>query len=270
MTDRVRIFLAADLSVAESRVERMLSRDPEAIRIAQSKPWEYDEHTSAAADVFSVATKDVTKMQRYLGKKTGHAAQRGMGGDRMQGELLKDGYAYTIEQCNDFVRAYHAKNPWIEGAYFPDIRKQLLRYRALASTRGAIMFFDFERLDEETYRKAYSFLPQREVADNINEWGFAPLDDAFVAGRWPGAAINLQVHDELLISCWPEDAYEIAAFLERNLEQPIFFDSKPLVIPVTFKLGSTWACEYEFKQLPLTWIDQAQHCAELVRKREAA
>lgn len=272
-SSRVRIFLAADLSTAEDRVERMLSRDPEAIRIAQSKPWEYDAHRNAAAQVLGISEKDVTKLQRQLGKEAAFSAQRGVGGDTMQGSLMKKGYTYTIEQCTDLIEAYHVKNPWIRGAYFPDIRKQMLRYRAIASTRGAIMFFDFERLDDETYRKGYSFLPQREVADNINEWGFTPLDDALVAGAWPGAAINLQVHDELLISCWPEDAYDIAVFLREQLEgEPIFFDKKPLVIPVTFKLGSTWACEYEWKQLPTEaeFRANAELAADFVRQRETA
>jgi DNA polymerase-1 len=249
LTSGRRIFLVADLSIAEDRVERVLSRDPEAIRIAQTKPWEYDAHRAAAAQILGIAEAAVTPHQRFIGKRGGFAAQRGVGADRMQGELLKDGYTYTVDECAHIIAAYKAKNPWIEGAYFPDIRKQILRYRALASSRGAIMYFDYERLDEETYRRGYSFLPQREVADQINEQGFAPLDDAIVAGRWD-ARINLQVHDELLISCWPADAYDIAAFLRAQLERPLFLAGTALVIPVTFKVGSTWAAEYAWPRLP--------------------
>jgi DNA polymerase I len=245
-----RIFLAVDLSVAEDRVERMLSRVPEAIRIAQTRPHEFDAHRLSAAQVYGISERDVTKDQRLVGKTTAYAVQRGSGADTLQATFLKAGYTRTVEECATFIGAYKAKNPWIEGAYFPDIRKQILRYRAIASTRGAIMYFDFERLDDETYRKGYSFLPQREVADIINEQGFASLDDALLAGHYPGATINLQVHDELLISCYANQAYGIARFLRDNVERPIFLAGKPLIIPCTFKVGSSWECEHEFKQLP--------------------
>ena len=200
-----------------------------------------------------------------MGKTTAYAVQRGSGADTLQATFLKAGYTRTLEECQAFIGAYKVKNPWIEGAYFPDIRKQVLRYRAIASTRGTIMYFDYERLDDETYRRAYSFLPQREVADIINEQGYKPLDDMLLAGHYPGAAINLQVHDELVISCFPNQAYGIARFLRDSIEQPIFLAGKPLVIPCTFKLGSSWECEHEFKALPerSEFDEAAQHVAEI-------
>lgn len=241
------IFLEADLSRAEERVELMLGRDPRDIEQARSMPWEFDSYRLTAARMYNVPESQITKDQRYLGKRTTLAALRGLAGDRMADELSKDELYFTSEECSRFLAAYHAAHPAIQGTYLPDVRKQVLQYRALVNTWGRITRWDYHRLSEKLFLEAYSFLPQSEVADLVNQWGLKPVAKALESGF---ARINAQVHDALLISCLPGDAYMIAQFIRNTLERPRIYANNVMTIPVCFKLGSTWAGDHEFNRLP--------------------
>lgn len=244
------IFLEADLSRAEERVELMLGRDPRDIEQARSMPWEFDSYRLTAARMYGVSESQITKDQRYLGKRTTLAALRGLAGDRMADELSKDELYLTLEECSRFLAAYHATHPAIQGTYLPDIRKQVLQYRALVNTWGRITRWDYHRLSEKLFLEAYSFLPQSEVADLVNQWGLKPLWNRIAYGQCDTVRVNAQVHDALLLSCLPDNAYDIAVFLRDSLERPRIYANNAMTIPVCFKLGSTWAGDYEFNRLP--------------------
>lgn len=258
------------MSAVESRFVRMLTRDPEMIRLARVRPDECDIHRLNAADIFHVSAADVTKEQRYFAKKTEHGAQRGMHGQKMSDELLKDGIIRTPDECERMLEAYHARNPAIEGVYFKEVRTKLLRYKALANTWGRVWRCEYERLSDELYRQAYSFLPQSEASDLLMQWGLKPL------WRWlsgsPKARINVTVHDSLLVSVEPEFAYDVAITLRGWLERPRVIAGQAFVVPVEFKLGSTWAGDFEFRRLPprAEFLEKAMACEAKVRARVAA
>lgn len=67
------IFLEADLSQAESRVVSCLTGDKGMIEQARLPSYEFDVHTHNAALVFRIPESEVTKEQRYLGKRAVHA-----------------------------------------------------------------------------------------------------------------------------------------------------------------------------------------------------
>jgi len=262
------VFLEVDLSRAEERVELMLGRDPRDIELARSR--DVDSYVNTAARIYGVAPKDVTKEQRYIAKRTRLAMFRGLAGARLSDELLKEGLVYTTDECSRWLMTGHAEHPAIEGRYFADVRKQVFRHRALANTWGRIIRFDDDRLSDELYRQAYSFLPQSEVADLMNQWGLVPLWRALqpqAGALWKSdtiqfAKINAQIHDALLLSCHAEDTYDIAVFLRDSLERPRFYLGEPLTIPITFKLGSTWKGSVEFSRLPSRddFTDAALQC----------
>lgn len=244
----VAIFLEVDASQIEARQQFMFSRDPKLIARAQTRPVDYDLHRESAAAIFKIEEAAVTKPQRYFGKKTNHAAMRGMGGDKMSEELLKEGYAYAPDECQRMI------DDWLERFsgipdYFAHIRTTVLRHRGLVNTWGRIWRCDYDRLDHKLYGKAYSFLPQSECADLMNQWAFLPCWK-YLKDHKPWARINIPVHDSLLISCRPADAYDIAAFLRASVERPRVYYNNRMVVPLEYKLGKTWAGDVEFKELP--------------------
>lgn len=243
-----KVMLQCDLSQAESRVVFALSGDARLIELARAKPWDYDAHTENARVLFR--KRDVTKDERQIGKVVSHGAQRGMGGRKLAGSVLKHlGVALTERECDRFIERYLATYPGIE-SYFATIRKDVMRHRALMNTWGRQITWDYDALEDSLYREAYSWLPQSEVGQLMNEWGFLALDAQLQAGRWPGAAINNLGHDSLLASVWPRQAYEIALYLRDSLERPRVYRGCELSIPLEYQLGRNWQMQTDFKRLP--------------------
>lgn len=240
-------FVKFDMSQIENRIELMLTRDPEMIRLARSKPWEVDMHTENAALVCGIPIANVAKADRKLGKESNHAAQRGMGAAMMQERLLLQGIVKTIDECQTLLDRYFKRYAPIKD-YFKDIRMEVARTRCLASTWSDVVTFPYTRLDEASFGFAYSWLPQVEARGIVN----AGLR-AYAAEEATGAVgtrFHLQVHDELLFSVEPDVAWDFARWMVARLEQPRCYFGEEMTVPVTIALGTSWACEREWKQLP--------------------
>ena len=59
------IFLSVDLSQAEDRVVKMLTRSPRLIKLARLKPWEWDAHVHSASIAFGKNDDGINKDERY-------------------------------------------------------------------------------------------------------------------------------------------------------------------------------------------------------------
>jgi hypothetical protein len=63
--------------------------------------------------------------------------------------------------------------------------------------------------------------------------------------------VNLQVHDELIVSCPPEEAYTVALFLTKMLEQPRYYFGNQLIVPACVTVAKSWKDDrHEFARLP--------------------
>ena len=247
------IFLQADLSQAENRVGLMLTRDPRMIELARTAPWELDMHSFNAGIVFGDDHMARMKREnpsefkelRQLGKAISHGGQRGMGGQKLSDRIFKVTSRYIPpDVCDKHLAAYMRYYAPLKD-YFKDIRLQIVKYRALLNSWGRLLRFTYDHLDDDAvFREAYSFLPQSEVADLLNQYGFRPLYAEMM--RRYNRPVNLQVHDSLLVSVPAEDAYDVAMFLKDALERPRIYYGAPMTIPVSFSVGSTWDVEYEF------------------------
>ena len=243
------IFLGFDLSNAENRVLLMLTRDARMVELARSAPHEVDMHRENAAVLFDVPAERVTKEQRHLGKVISHGAQRGMKGRTLSDHILKE-LDVLIEpaKCERFIAAYFRKYAPVQ-SYFSDIRRQVLKYRALANTWGYVMRFDYLHLDDDAvFREAYSFLPQSEVAFLLNCYGFDPVYAEMM--RRYGRPPNNHSHDSLLLSVPAGDAWDVVQFVRAHLERPRVYGGNELTIPVTVSVGSTWDMDVEFVRPP--------------------
>lgn len=240
------IFLKLDMSQIESRIQFMLSRDPKLVEIARTPPWELDVHTLNAQKIFRVEVP--TKEQRQLGKTVSYMAQRHGGAKRLQEVLLLQGVVRSEDECDRWLKAYMAQYNGLE-YYFADVRKQVMRFRALQSTWGDVVTFPYARLDDDVYGPAYSWAPQIEAQGIINNYGLR----GFYAWRKtdvvPGQ-LHLQVHDELLFSVREDEAWELARYMQRQLERPRVYYGEAMTVPVGFGLGRSWKMEKEWNRLP--------------------
>lgn len=238
----------------------------ECVRMATAMPWEFDIHTWVAAVALDKPESAITDKapeggsepsDRQIGKTSGHGFMRGIGAQTQSDTLLKMGYTVTPETCQRRLDRLAAKLPAIPHGYFPDVQRQIMRFQALGTTFGAIWRCDWQPMDENLFGVGYSFQPQRETVDLLNQHGYLPLRNAIhlrrltpIAGRNP-PVIHVHGHDSLTLSVHPDDAYTVASFIDRTLGSvERHYAAGTLRVPVTYALGSTWKAEHEFKRLP--------------------
>ena len=276
------IFLNADLSQVEARVELLLAASTpefegtqiaaECVRLATAHPADFDIHTWSAGVCFGKSESEVKdtedEPERYLGKRSMHGYMRGMGAARLSDLLLVDGYVVTPEECARRLGKLAARLPAIQDGFFLDVRRQLMRYRGLGTTWGAIWRCDDARLDDQLYGDGYSYQPVRETVDLINQCGLFPMANAIAQRSIPFHAvpvIHVHGHDSLLMSIDPRDAYACMAFFEHTLASHTrTYRASALQVPVGYGLGENWKTRFEFKLLPdeKTVLDAAMTCSE--------
>ena len=111
------------------------------------------------------------------------------------------------------------------------------------------MRFEWDRLDDETYRRAYAFVPQSSVADLTNQ----AMVRVWHEGRRRGwrSRLRLQVHDALVLACPPDEVEEVVACVREGMEREVEYDGAvKLSIPATIKMGTTWKMTHEWKGMP--------------------
>ena len=244
------VFLAIDGSQVEDRVVKMLTGSPRLVELANTKPLEFDAHRYNASRIFNIPEREVTKAQRELGKMAVHAAQRGMRGYRLADRLLtQSGLVKTPEYCQKLIDNYLNDHWEIRDWYFPAVRKSVLEYKDLWNTWGRRWRCEYDKMDDDLYRRAYSFGPQSECNDLMVQWGYVPVMEK-IAREGLASRVCLLVHDELILSCPPGEVYELARFLIAKLEQPREYPAGTLVVPMDVSVGSTWGDKVELGVLP--------------------
>lgn len=243
------IFVRVDLSQVEDREVKMCTRAPRMVALANLRPNDYDAHTVNAAKIFGISESDVSKKQRYLGKRAVHAAQRGMMGKTLSEKLLEDDYVILPKRCQQMIDKYLDANWEIRDIYFPWVRELMIRDRRLTNSWGRIWDIEYQLLDDDLYRRGYSWKPQAEAADLTNQWGMK-AGYRHIKEFGMKTKINFQNHDEVGASCPLDEAYDWASFLVASFEQPRMLYGNVLVVPACVMIGMNWADGVEFKRMP--------------------
>jgi len=240
-------LLEIDLAQVESRIVYMLTGDPELVREAQLPPWKHDMHTENARLIYGV--QDITPKQRYLGKKGVHGAQRGMMGKTLAENLLKEGEVMTPDECQWIIDKYFASKPAIKEVYFREVREKIWADRKLMNSWGREAFWPYARFEESLYRELYSWQPQSDAADLLNRQGLIPSYE-FIESQSLLTKLLAQIHDSVLFNTNIQEAYKIAENFKECIERPIIYPAGPLSVPISVKIGRTWAGYHEYKKFP--------------------
>lgn len=242
------LLVSADLSQAEWRVFAMYSNDPELMELARLSPLEFDVHVYNASLIFRKQESAVTSDERYLAKRGAHAADYGLRGGHLSEILLKDtGEAFTTKYCQDVIDAYLDSTPGPR-EYQKWVRNKIRNERELVNTWGRKLPFFGPAVSDDQYRQGYAFLPQSDVVDLLNQWGFIPMFHHLHKGI--DGAVNLQVHDDVTWSARPDSVWSTIKFLHEQLERPRKYRGNELTIPVSFKIQTAWGVGHEFKIMP--------------------
>ena len=240
-------ILELDLSQVESRIVCMLTRDPKLVQEAQSNPWEYDAHSENAKFIYGI--QEPTPKQRYLGKKAVHGAQRGMMGNTLAKELLSEGVVMTPDECQWLIDKYFEAKPAIKQVYFKEVREEIWANRMLTNSWGRKCYWPYARFDDALYRELYSWRPQSDAADLLNQQGLIPVYEYIVENKLT-TRLLAQIHDSILLSTNIEEAYQVACCFKASVAIPIKYPAGELSVPCTVKIGRSWAGDHEWKKFP--------------------
>lgn len=212
-----RVFVQCDLKQAESRFVAYDSCDWDLIKMLED-PAE-DIHSYVAAEIFKVPYQQVRKehatgnsSKRQLGKKSGHGANYSMRETTFMESCLKEmDLVLSKAEAKNVLESYHKLFPGIR-RWHGKIRDTLHTQRRLVNPFGAERWF-YGRMDDDTFREAYAFLPQSTIPMVTNSLllGLAEQRNQGALDFW----FHLQVHDSVVVSCLEEEVPKIAAYMSN-------------------------------------------------------
>jgi len=224
--DPGKVIIKADLEQAEFRCFCWFAPVPSLIE-TYTLDSRYDIHRLNASMIYNIPEDKITKTQRSTAKNGVYAGNYGAGPLKMS-RL----YDMDFKQAKMILERWKRVRPellrWQER-----IRDELRATRKLRNPFGRERIF-FGRMDDATFRAAYSHTCQSTVADIILE--------AIVTLDQQGVEILLQVHDELVCQCPEEEVEETVEKMRNAMEIPIQVPGveQPLVIPVEISVGPNW------------------------------
>ena len=243
------IFVRVDLSQSEDRFCKMYTQDKDMIEQANLRPSEWDSHTENAKIIFK--TNEITKTLRHLGKIAVHASQRFMQGSTLSDNLLKMDVIKTPKQCQQMINSYLAGVPAIERNYFPFVKRNVIGGGVLGNSWGRMIDYSAMFVSQELFRKGASFYLQSENVDLLNQLGFKYIFN-YIKSNNLASRLQMQVHDECILSCPREEAYEITEKLVKSLETPRKVMGSWISIPACPTVGMSWDSGdcFEWNYLP--------------------
>lgn len=263
------LFLQADSSQAEARVVWLLADDEEALKLVDK----IDYHAFTATWFFGpneeLYNYDKKKLGyehpiRFVGKTLRHAGHLGASKRRAAITVNTDARKYKIpiviseQTAERALKIFHTKQPKIQAVFQNTVIEIIKQTRKLIAPvpygldvdyGGTRTFFD--RMGEELFRQALSYLPQRTVTDNTKASGLR------IRNKIPGIKIAMESHDSLLFIIQKTEIMRQASIIRDEFERPISFKNcsmqrRDLIIPCEIEIGTNYKDLKKFKDLPPT------------------
>ncbi len=182
----------------------------------------------------------LAKQMRQAAKAVGvHATNYDIGPRTVVTSLRHHGVYLSTKQEVQLRENTHNRFPGIK-LYQSGVQQALRANRTLRTVKGMKRHF-FSKLDVNTFRRGYAFLPQCTVAEITND-GIIAMEERI---RELGGFVLLQVHDSVLVEV-PERNVQLAhdiivECMTQPLEiYPFFGESDVMTIPVEVKFGTHW------------------------------
>jgi len=230
-----KVFIKADLSQAEALVvAEILHRhgDPTLRNLHKSK--DFDIHSWMIDQLYKYTGIASLKDRRDIGKLANHSGNYGAGPNVLVNKAAKEeieGIDYKIAQS--IIVARHKAIPGLR-IWWKWVERQLRKTRTLSTCFGRTRYF-FGRLDETTFRDAYSFEPQSIVGDVTNK-----ILTKIEMNPDSKLDVLLQVHDEVDGECYDEDVDAVNDEIQKASIIPLFINDIPLIIPMDIEVGTNW------------------------------
>lgn len=228
--EKGKLFLQIDLQQAESRYVAYEAPEPTLIRMLNNKE---DVHKYVASRIFKKAPEFIVNKERQLGKKSGHAANYGVG-PRTFAEacLVENDIVVSEKEAKHIITTYLDTFPGIRRRQ-ENIRTQVSKNKFLRTPTGRERYF-YGRTNDSMFREAYAYCPQSVIPDITNHLML------YLRGK---CDLVLQVHDSLLLQVRDyKHAMEIYALsVDYDKWHPrIELPGGRLIIPIDAEIGENW------------------------------
>lgn len=235
-------FLAGDLSQAEAREVAWLAGDKRLIELYRAGDidvhWERAKETfqlpanlkyEPNEEVVSPLTKEAYPMKFYrrVGKTIVHATNYKMGPMMLQLILIREDVYLPFATCKALLATTRAANPYTV-RWQNETSEYVRAHRRLETPLGDVRYFH-GRPSDNLFRAAIAFVPQSTVGRIIQ------LGERKLYSSCSTFEPLLNVHDEILGQCLPEDKEYAKAIMRKCFEIPHEVNGEELVIPVDFK-----------------------------------
>ena len=218
--DEKKVLMKADLSQADARVVAWLAGDAGMKKVFNSGR---SIHKFVGSLMFGLSEDKITKdMKEYaLAKTGGHATNYDEGAVTFSIQA-----GITLNEAKVVQSKYLRSFPNIVGVFHSNIQKELSNGRVITTPLGRKRFFT-QRWGDSLFREAYAYIPQSTTADVI-DLSLLYLDQALPIG----ANLLIQVHDEIVLQCFPEQVKEVSEMVKRFCEIPVVVKGEVMIIPV--------------------------------------
>jgi uracil-DNA glycosylase family 4 len=247
LPDKGFVYYAFDLDQAENRIVAYVGEILNMIEVFESGT---DVHTKTAMfivntfmndqvpDDFNVKALapmgDATHSWRDWGKKANHGFNYDWGPDAF---ALKN--EIPNSEGRKIYNAYHTLYPGVKRGFHAYVRRCLRTNRTLVNLMGRRTVF-LDKLDDATFKEAFSCIPQGTVGDIINEKGIEYI--YYDQSQFGPIDILRQVHDEIgfqipLAVPWREHS-RMLNLIKASLETPLTTHyGRTFVIPASLTMG---------------------------------
>ena len=238
-----KVFIKADLSQAEAlAVAEILYRHGDSTLRDLHKVKDFDIHTWMIDQLYKHTGISSLKDRRDIGKLANHSGNYGAGPNVLVNKAAKEeieGIDYKIAQS--ILSARHKAIPGLR-IWWKWVERQLRKTRTLTTCFGRTRYF-FGRLDDTTFRDAYSFEPQSIVGDVTNR-----ILTKIEMNPDSKLDVLLQVHDEVDGECYAKDVDAVNDEIQKASIIPLFINDIPLIIPMDVEVGSNWRDVISYKK----------------------
>jgi len=252
------IMIKQDLSQAENRDVAYRANEHNMIRAFDQG---VDIHTHTASMIYAIEPDKVTYDQRKKGKKSNHALNYDM--HYIKFALLNE---LSNQEGKFIYNRYHFIYPRIH-QWHNSIRSQLAANRTLVNAYGRHRIF-MDRWGDDLFREAYSFGPQSDVAEKLNQDGIC---EAYYYGDSHIDILN-NIHDAILyqlpIGLGSPTIVAIAYTIKVSLEKPLTVDGRTFSIPVDTSFGFNALDMIKFKSSELLTDDTTLRLQEFTNAQD--
>lgn len=234
------VLLAADYSQVELRILAHISQDQKLISAFRD---DMDIHTTTAAALFGVEMDDVTKDQRGMAKMINFATIYGVSAFGLSSRT-----DMGPKEAQKFLDQYFETYPAVHD-YIGNTLQMAADEGYVKTLRGRKRFFpelqsgSLGRNQRGAVERAAMNAPIQGTSADITKIAMLDLFDKLARSDLQ-AKMLLQVHDELVLECPPEEKEITAELVRQTMEQAFSLDV-PLRVDVEW--GYNW---YDLEEIP--------------------